>query len=97
MATIGRTAISVKDLQISDFCASPIRRSQAVSVLRSLRLWKQFQLNPSNTEMLAEQADITVKQCEAALDFLIITKVVHLHRGPRGVFVERTKRESEAA
>lgn len=97
MATIvGRTA-SVNEMQIVDFCASPIRRSQAVSVLRSLRLWKQFQLNPANTEMLAEQSDITVKQCEAALDFLVIAKVVQLRRGPRGVFVDRMKRESEAA
>jgi hypothetical protein len=47
--------------------------------------------------MLAEQSDITVKQCEAALDFLVIAKVVQLHRGPRGVFVDRVKRESEAA
>jgi ribosomal protein L30/L7E len=97
MATIGRTASSVKEMQILRYSASPIRRSNAISVLRSLRLWKTFQLTPTTTQLLSEQADLTLKQCEAALDFLVIANVLRLRRTPTGVFVERMKQESEAA
>lgn len=92
MATIDSRTISV-----NEFCKSPIQRSNAVSVLRSLRLWRQFRLNPANTALLAEQSELTTKQVEAALDFLLIAKVLRLTRRDGGVFVEGVKRESEAA
>jgi len=47
--------------------------------------------------MLADQSELTTKQVEAALDFLIIAGVLRLHRRDGAVFVERVKRESEAA
>ena len=96
LATIVSRKASVNQMQITDYCASPIRRSNAISVLHALRLWKTFQLTPANSVMLAEQADLTLKQCEAALDFLVVAKVVLLRRGASGVFVERINHESEA-
>jgi hypothetical protein len=93
MATIDSRTISV-----NEFCKSPIQRSNAINVLRSLRLWRQFRLNPANTALLAEQSELTTKQVEAALDFLLIAKVLRLtRRNGGGVFVERVKQESEAA
>ena len=96
MATIDSRTASVNKMLL-EYCASPIRCSNAISVIRSLRLWKQFKLSPDNCAMLAEQSELTTKQVEAALDFLLIAKALRLHRASTGVYVERVKQKTEAA
>ena len=93
-----RTApLSVNQIEILKFCKSPIQRSNAVNVLRSLRLWRQFKLNPSNTEMLASQAELSIRATENAIDFLVIANVLCLRRRDGGVFVERVKQAQKEA